>query len=88
MSEFPALAALRRLRQSCRAVHAMPLTLALCPRCTATLLDDLAGLFAPPPPGQAPLTLAGSCIMGFTFTEGPEDTCMLHRALAEEPAHG
>jgi hypothetical protein len=88
MPERPALDALDALRQSCLALGAMPLTLAVCPRCTATLLDELAGLFAPLPPGQAPLTLAGACIMGFTFTEGPDETCMLHRALAEEPAHG
>jgi len=88
MSDRPALEALSALRQSCLALGALPLTLAVCPRCTAAIVRDLAGLFPPRPPEKGPYTLEGSCIMGFTFTEGPQAGCMLHRALAEEPTHG
>lgn len=88
MAERPALEALIALRQSCLASGAVPLTLAICPRCCHALLRDLEALFPPRPPDKTPLTLEGSCVMGFTFADGLEEVCMLHGVLAEESTHG
>jgi hypothetical protein len=88
MTDYPALDALLALRQSFLAAHMLPPTLAICPRCTDAILNDLNGLFTPRPPDETPLTLTGSCVMGFTFTDGLEEVCMLHGVLAEESTHG
>jgi len=88
MADRPALDALIALRQSCLARGTLPGTLAMCPRCTDALLRDLDALFTPRPPDEVPLTLEGSCIMGFTFADGLDEVCMLHGVLAEKTAHG
>jgi hypothetical protein len=88
MSNRPALDALIALRQSCLAVNKLPPTLAVCPRCADALLNDLDAIFIERPPDKVPLTLAGSCIMGFTFTDALDEVCMLHGGLAEEHGDG
>jgi hypothetical protein len=67
------------------AALADPPVMPLCPACTLALLAEMAALF-PDIPTAHPLTLRGSLLVGYTFTEGTPAQCGLHEYLQEEGA--
>jgi hypothetical protein len=61
--------------------------LQVCPACRDALLSDLDSHFTPMP-GPHRMTLDASQVLGFTFSDGPRETCALHPFLHGEDAHG
>jgi hypothetical protein len=56
--------------------------LALCAACREALLGDLEALFVPIA-GRHTRLLEHSTVMGFTFSDGPQEACALHPLLHE-----
>ena len=67
------------------AALAAPPVMPLCSACTAALLAEMAALF-PETPEDKPLTLRGSRLVGYTFSEGTPAQCGLHPYVQEDVA--
>jgi len=78
-----ALVALARLRGAWSQDPQREPHLTLCATCREALLADLERLF-PPSPAPTAKTLDGSLVMGFTFSDGPRETCALHPWLHQD----
>jgi hypothetical protein len=61
--------------------------LQVCPACREALLTDV-GSDSTLIPGPHRMALDASQVLGFTFSDGPRDTCALHPFLHGEDAHG
>jgi hypothetical protein len=85
-----AFAALLRLRETCLqdplwvGTHQAP-HLQICAACRDALLHDLDRQFLPMPAPHR-MTLDNAQVLGFTFEDGPPDTCALHPFLHGEDA--
>ena len=86
MTPFETLVFLRQRLEAAVPVFAAlaaPPVMPLCPSYAAALLAEMAALF-PATPEDKPLTLRGSMLVGYTFSEGTPEHCGLHPYMQED----